>query len=273
MYLRTTDSIGQPLGAFSTRLGALSAVRSAEERIYEDDFEKVLSVLTSPSRWQQYTQKNLRLARQNLPSRPFRIVSSKDFAQTMIALGEQGDLGHIAGVSDKRAGIITMQEFFGINSRATYLGAALHEAVHLVSHPPGRGRVPRSTAFGALGGGLLEGLVECITREILTANKIALPGPDKRGHLQRVPVAVAMLQQLGVPPVAGLLFDGDFRQFLPLVHSLFSVTGWQEIQSLTTANNPRRAIQRMNELRAVQEQTRLHELRHQSSQIPRPTPP
>ncbi len=273
MYFRTRNGLGQTEAALSPLLGALSAARSAEERIYEDDFEKVLAVLTGPSRWQQYIQDNLRVARQNLPRRPFRIVNSKEFAQTMIALGEQGDLSHIAGVTDKRTGIITMQEFFGLNSHATYLGAALHEAVHMVSHPPGRGGVSHSTAFGILGPGLLEGLVECVTREILNANNIAPAGADKRGHTQRVPVALALLRQLGVPPLAGLLFEGDFRQFLALAHSLFSVTGWQEIGSLTTANNPRRAIQRMNELRAVQEQKRLHELRHQSSQTPRPTPP
>jgi hypothetical protein len=273
MYLRTRNGNEQTEAALSPLLGELSEARSAEERIYEDDFAKVLAVLTGTSRWQQYISNNLRVARQNLPRRPFRIVNSKEFAQTMIAMGEQGDLSHIAGVTDKRTGIITMQEFFGINSRATYLGAALHEAVHMVSHPPGRGGVPHSTAFKFLGEGLLEGFVECVTREILNGNGITLPGPDKRGHMQRVPVALALLRQLGVPPLARLLFEGDFLQFLPMVNSLFSPAGWHEIKILTTANNPQRAIQRMNELRAVQAPQRLHELRHQSSQAPRPTPP
>jgi hypothetical protein len=227
--------------------------RSAEDRIYEDDFEAVLAVLAGASPWQEYIRDNLRVARRNLPRRPFRIVSSKEFAQT---LGRGGDVGHAAGVTDKRTGIITMLEFFGVNSRATFLGAALHETVHLVSHPAGRGRQPRSTAWPILGEGLLEGLVECITGDILSAQGIALARPDRRGHQQRAPVARELLRTHGVPLLARVLFAGDFRQFLMVMNHMYSVVGWTEIKRLTTANNPARAIQRMNELRAVEEQRR-----------------
>lgn len=254
MYLRTMDPFGQKRGAYTTLLGALSEARTAEQRIREDDFETVLTVLAGASPWQRYIRESLRVTRQNLPRRPFRVVSSKEFEQTMRALGHQHDLGHIPGVTDKRTGIITMQEFFGINSHATYLGAALHEAVHLVSHPPGRAGRQHSTAWGILGEGLLEGLVECVTIDILNAQRIALPRLTMRGHLQRLPVAIELLRRLGVPLLARVLFEGDFRQFLLQMHNTYSVRGWQEIQSLTTANNPQSAIQRMNELRAAQEQ-------------------
>jgi hypothetical protein len=186
----------------------------------------------------------------------------------MRALGEDGDMAHIPGVTDKRAGIITMQEFFGKNSHQTFLGAALHEAVHLVSHPPGRSEKQHSTAWGILGEGLLEGLVECVTRDILTAQGIALARPGLLGHQKRVPVARELLRSLSVPLLARVLFGGDFQQFLMVMNHTYSPAGWTEIKMLTTANNPARAIQRMSELRAVEEQRHMEDLKRRFSRIP-----
>jgi hypothetical protein len=272
MYVRTRDGLGQSQATWSTLLAEHSDFRSAEDRIDEDDFEAVLGVLAGASPWQEYIRENLRVARQNLPHRPFRIVSSKEFARTMEALGDGGDIAHIPGVTDKRAGVITMQEFFGRNSHATYLGAALHETVHLVSHPVGRGRKRHSTAWSILGEGLLEGLVECITRDILSAQGIALARPSMRGHQQRVPVARELLRNVGVPLLARVLFAGDYHQFLMVMNHTYSPAGWAEIGRATTANDPARAIQRMNELRAVEEQRRIEELKRRFSQIPRRAP-
>jgi hypothetical protein len=273
MYMRIRGGAGQGQATWPTRLAEYSGFRSGEDRIYEDGFEAVLTVLAGGSPWQEYIVPNLRAARRNLPRRPFRIVSRKDFVKTMQALGDGGDVAHIAGVTDKRAGIITMQEFFGVNSRATYLGAALHEAVHLISHPAGRGQKQHSTAFSILGEGLLEGLVECVTREILAAQGIALAQPDKLGHQRRVPVARELIRNFRVPLLARVLFAGDFQQFLTLMNHVYSPAGWAEIGRLTTANDPNRAIQRMNELSAVEERRRNEELRRRFNQISRPTPP
>jgi hypothetical protein len=273
MYMRTTDRLGQGQATLPIRLAEYSGFRSAEDRINEDGFEAVLAVLAGDSRWQEYIRENLRVARQNLPRRPFRVVSGKEFAQTMRALGFGGDNAHIPGVTDKRAGVITMQEFFGVNSRATYLGAALHETVHLVSHPAGRGRTQHSTAFSILGEGLLEGLVECVTREILTAQGIALARAGMLGHQRRAPVARELLRNFSVPLLARVLFAGDFQQFLTLMNHVYSPAGWAEIGRLTTANNPDRAIQRMNELSAAEERRRNEELKRRFNQIQRRTTP
>ena len=264
MYLRTPP--------FEQTLGAFSETRSAEERIREGDFESVLKVLAGPSPWQQFIVPNLRVARQNIPSRPFRVVNRTEFEQTMRALGDQSDVGHIPGVTDKRTGIITMQEFFGINSHATFLGAALHETVHLVSHPSGRANRQHSTAFGIVGEGLLEGIVECVTIDILNAQRITLARQSMRGHTRRLPVAIELLRLFSRPLIGRVLFEGDFQQFLLLMHHTFSVRGWQEIQTLTTANNPQRAIQRMSELRAAQERQRNTELQNRMRQTPARTP-
>ncbi len=265
MYLGTRNPFGQTPDVTSTLQGTLGGARTAEERIREGDFEKVLAVLAGPSPWQQYIRESLRLARQNLPSRPFRVLSRREFEQIM---GPDVDVSHTPGVTDKRTGTISMLEYFGGSSQATYLHAALHEAVHLVSHPPGRGGRLHSTAWTPFGEGLLEGIVECVTIDILNEQHIALARPEMRGHQQRLPVAIEMLRRLSRPLLARVLFEGDYQQFILLMHHFYSVTGWEEIKSLTTANNPRRAIQRMNELRAAQEQRRRDELRVKMQQIP-----
>jgi hypothetical protein len=271
MYIRT-NPISQTLGTYGLDLGSFAETRSAEERIREEDFQSVLSVLAGPSPWRQFIVPNLRIARQSLPRRPFRIVNHKEFAETMRALGEESEVGHIPGVTNKRTGIITMQEFFGVNSHATYLRAALHETVHLVSHPPGRANRAHSTAWGILGQGLLEGMVECVTLEILNAQRITLARESMRGHLKRLPVAIELLRQFSRHLLGRVLFQGDFQQFVLLMHHTYSVRGWQEIQSLTTANQPGRAIQRMNELSAAQARQRNIELHNRMKQSPARTP-
>ena len=269
MYVRT-NQFPNTLGTYG--LGAFSEARSAEERIREDDFESVLRVLAGASPWQQFIVPNLRVARQNIPRRPFRVVKRAEFEQTMRALGDQSDVSHIPGVTDKRTGIITMQEWFGINSQATFLGAALHEAVHLVSHQPGRGTRHNSTGWGIFGEGLLKGIVECVTLDILNAQRIALARQNMRGHLRRLPVAIELLRLFSRPLIGRVLFEGDFQQFMLLMHHTFSVTGWQEIQTLTTANNPERAIQRMSELSAAQTRQRNVQQQNLFRQSPARTP-
>jgi hypothetical protein len=104
MYVRTRDRLGRGQATWADGLAEHSGFRSAEDRIYEDGFEAVLAVLAGASPWQEYIRENLRVARQNLPRRPFRIVSSKEFAQTMQALGRGCDIAHTPGVTDKRTG-------------------------------------------------------------------------------------------------------------------------------------------------------------------------
>jgi hypothetical protein len=262
MYVRTRDGLGQRQTTSSTLLAeppcpTRARFRSAEDRIHEDDFEAVLTVLAGTSPWQAFIRENLRVARGNLPDRPFRIVGNRDFIRTMTGLGERGDVTHIPGVTDKRAGII-MQEFFGMDSRATFLGAALHEAVHLISHPAGRGRDRHSTAWGFLGTGLLEGLVESITRDILSAQCIALARPSMRGHEQRVTVARELLRDPYVELLlVRVLFAGDGRQFLMTMNDVYSPDVWLDIKRATTANNPARAIWLLNEGRRLREQALL----------------
>jgi hypothetical protein len=245
------------------------AFQSAEDRIDEDDFETILAILGGKSLWQGQIRANLPVMRKNLPEHPFRIISAGEFTKVMHNLGEAPD-DQVPGITDKRNGIIYLKEFFGVNSRAARLGIALHEAVHLVSHRPGRGG-GHSIALGPLGEGLMEGLVECITSNILASQGIKLAKPEGRGHQQRVPVAAEFIRRMGDYVPGRVLFAGDFQFFLNIMHYTYSVAGWLEIQRTTTANDPARALRRMEELRAAEEQRHAAELERLWRQIPKRT--
>ncbi len=172
-------------------------------------------------------------------------MDDKAFAVAAARAGESGDLTHIPGITNKETGQVFLKEFFGINSRTTTLGFAVHELVHLCSHKPGRSddsRHKHSTVWPILGPGLLEGLVEMITEDIFNAQSIELAPLGKRGHQERVPVARELFKGLGTLP-GRLLFGGEYRPCLLLMNEIYSPRGWIEIKSLTTDNHPERAIQ------------------------------
>lgn len=131
----------------------------------------------------------------------------------------------------------------------TYLSAALHECVHLVSHPATQG-VEHSTALAPLGFGLLEGLVEVVTEDILLDQKISLAGGKLRGHQQRVPVVRELLKTMSIVPFARTLFQGDDAQLTALMEAIYSRAGWQNIRNITTANRPDMVLRLMTESRA-----------------------
>jgi hypothetical protein len=234
--------------------GFFGESRSAEERIREGDFGAVLKVLAGLSPWQQFISPNLAIARQHFPARPFRVVKYREFQDTMRALGNEGSTSNIPGVTDKRTGTITMQEWFGENSGATFLGAALHEAVHMVSAPPEQGR-KTTIGYSIFGEGLNEGLTECVTIDILRKQRIGLAREKWRGHLPRLRVAVALLLPLGIPMLGEVMFRANFEPFMRLMHQRYSVQGWEELKRLTTENKPEQAIARMSQLSARQQQS------------------
>jgi hypothetical protein len=241
--------------------------KSAEDRIDEDDFEAVLAVLAGPSPWQTYITPNLKAARANMASPAFQIVNSDRFAKIMADLGETGDVGNTPGVTDKKRGQITMQDEFGQNAHAARFGHALHETVHLVSHPAGKTPQGRSSIRGMLAEGLFEGLVEAVTEDILQEQKIALASEDQRGHPKRVPVVRKLFQTLEqhqIPPVpffGRLLFVGDItmNHFLMPMHWTFSADGWTQIQALTTHNERDVAIRKIDEMAAAQDRQHAKE--------------
>jgi hypothetical protein len=230
--------------------------KSAEDRVDDSDFQKILDVLGGPSPWQQDIAPNIAKLKTNGAKSPFQIVDSKSYDTVMAALGQTGDNHHTPGVTDKKLGRITMLESFGVNSHAARFGHALHEAVHLVSDPPGVSSKEHSTAMNLLGEGLLEGLVEAVTEDILNAQKIALARASLRGHTERVPVARVLIKDLGTSLLGRLLFGGDQQNFAKAAFATYSQAGWTEIVQLTTANHRDTAIKKMEDYRLAEIQKR-----------------
>jgi len=245
--------------------------KSAEDRVDEDDFEAVLAVLAGASPWHDYIVPALDETRKNLPEHPFRVLPEAEYKVEFQKIDSKSDPAHTPGITSKQNGFILLQGYFGTKSRETRLGLALHETVHLISHRPGRAGKPHSTAFPVLGEGLLEGLVELITTDILNEQKIKLASKEGRGHQARVPVAEALLSSLSIPLLARVLFEGEFGLFFEVMNHTYSGPGWIEIQRLTTADDTAGAIRRMKELREAEEKKHNERLKQLMQQIPHPT--
>lgn len=234
--------------------GALAAPPSAKERIRADEFGLVLKILTGPSPWQSLIQRNL--SQINVTANTFRVVDRKEYGRVLQEFGLEDD-GHIPGVTNKKTGVITMVEFFGGNSQATFLGAALHEAVHLVSDPPGGSKLGKSSAKSHLGEGFLEGLVEHISVTILKRQGFTPAPAELSGHAKRLPVAEALVKAIGPRLPGELLFEGIFVNFLQVVNDVFRPKLWDDIKKLTTAGETKRAL---DLIKARQRQLRTHPL-------------
>lgn len=231
------------------------AFSSAEDRVDSDSFEAILAVLGGDSHWREYIRPACAEARKNIPERAFQVLPPDDYKKELAKLDPNASPTNTPGVTSKREGFIRMSGYFGTKSREAMLGFSLHETVHLVSHRPGRGGQLHSTAIGPLGEGLLEGLVELVTTDILTTQKIKLADPSRRGHQKRVPVIQELMTTygIGVPMLGPVLFRGDFERFHRTMEAAFTIAGWMEVQRLTTSNNPDGAMKRMRELRAAEE--------------------
>jgi hypothetical protein len=234
------------------------AFTSAEDRVDNDSFEAILTVLGGDSPWRDYVRPACAEARKNIPKDVFQVLPQAEYIKALAQIDPKATASDTPGVTNKKDGYIRMEGYFGTRSREAMLGLSLHEVVHLVSHRPGRAGQQHSTAIGVLGEGLLEGLVELVTCNILTAQKIQLADPKRRGHQKRVPVVVELMKGYGVGVgwLGPVLFRGDYQAFHRLMDAAFTMAGWMEIQRLTTSNNPDGAKRRMGELRATAEKAR-----------------
>jgi len=183
--------------------------KSAESNITEKDALQIFTILCGPSPWQQYLRDNLNAHLQNLPKQPIRIVTDLD-AKYRAVFGTPLPKD-VQGFVDRRNATIYLKEFPARNWDKSKVGLALHEAVHLFSHPPGRSNLFRATVYGFLGSGLIEGLTQVITEDIQTEQGIrALP--DKwQVYKEYVPVAREFIR-IFTPPVVG---DAYFKGELP----------------------------------------------------------
>src|SRR5262249_25850429 len=208
--------------------------QSGGDPVHESDFSDVLDVLAGRSPWSDYIGPNLKAARKAKKG-TFKVLDVNAFNTAT------GHGTNTPGVTDKKTGDIVMQQWG--RPQHTYLLAALHESVHWVSAPATQGAGNGlSTAHGLLGDGLLEGLVEVVTEDILGKQKIGLPSGGMLGHQDRVPIVRCLISATSVDFFARPLFLGELTQFANGMISTFSQEGFGKIRSLATANQKDQAV-------------------------------
>jgi hypothetical protein len=174
MYIRVDEGLGQPFmpqcpaGTQSAQSYTLP-FGSAERDITDRDAPQIFKILCGPSPWQQHLRANLNAHLQDLPIQPIRIVIAGEFARRYGEIFNTPVPANAQGFVDRRNAIIYLKEFPAGNVGKSKVGLALHEAVHLFSHPAGKSNHLRGSAYLFLGEGLLEGLTQAITEDIQTA--------------------------------------------------------------------------------------------------------
>lgn len=229
--------------------------KSGEDRVDNDAFDAVWAVLTGDSSWKEFITPAAEATKKNMAKNPFRVVPPAEYAPELAKLDKSATPNDTPGVTDKRKGIVWVQGFFGTKSREGMLGHALHELVHLISHKPGMSDQDSSTAKTALGTGFLEGLVELVTTDILTTQKIKLAESKRRGHLKRVPVVEDLMATygIGISVLGPALFRGETERLIRLTEAAFTTAGWMDVKRLATAENTDGAKRKMAELRGKEE--------------------
>src|SRR6267154_654303 len=117
---------------------------SGEDLVSASEFDYILDLLKVRSDWQEYILPNLKTAKSS--PRSFQVLPVSDY-QDKTKMGT-----NIPGITYKETGDIIMQQWNMGTDRKTFLSAALHECVHLISHPP-KQKAKFSTAYTKLGEG------------------------------------------------------------------------------------------------------------------------
>ena len=210
---------------------------SASDRVsvFDVDFIAVRQVLEGSSRWQKYIGPNVEPAIKKYGHNTFSIVSAENFKQMKGTLDSE-----TMAYTDK---VKAQMWFVEINKgeAETLVVSALHELVHLVSHPPLQGN--RITAWGFLNDGLGEGLTQVVTEDIFEAQGIKKYFKPVYG--ERVAVVRKLIDRFDVGPFGDALFGGAVKSLQPLLDA-YGSEGMKQIKSFATANNSKKAIEYMD---------------------------
>jgi hypothetical protein len=201
--------------------------KSAGERIssYEDDFKDVWAVLAGDSVWIEHFRNNLPIAWKAAPHE-FHFLNANDFARQ----GRKDTLG----ITNKMTGNITLLDISTNNAQFASMGAALHELVHLVSAPATQGK--KITIFEALGEGLMEGLTQVVTEDILAKQHIESWSEHKYGARASIVRSLIALFKDGVGMFGRALFLGRGSELSPLPQR-FGVQGFADIKTAATMHD------------------------------------
>ena len=195
---------------------ATKTFKTGDDPVEAQDLPAVMEILKGPSPFSKVINDNVSKMASSLRHTSFRFTKAVlDSTQRteLQDLAKDHALGNtistqIMGFTDKASGEIFLQEYQPRTAN-TYLQAALHECVHLVSSPVD-GSSANSTARGVLDRGLEEALVEWVAQCILKHQNIPrTTDPGKRPFEKQISVLQALM--LRIPDIGlwgGLLFSG-----------------------------------------------------------------
>lgn len=221
---------------------------SAERNVTEKDALQIFKILCGPSPWQQYLRFNLNAHLQDLPKQPIRIVADGAFARRYRAVVKKPVPADAQGFVDRRNATIYLKEFPAGNLGKSKVGLALHEAVHLFSHPPGKSNQLRATAYSFLGEGLLEGLTQIITEDIQTAQGIRPLRVRWQAYKEYIPVARQVIRIFTPAVVGDAYFKGDVTKLLRVIEQRWTLASFQKVHMLTDQKETKQALQLIDSL-------------------------
>jgi len=253
MYVRSREWGAQDMGAvFARGLGSLSqplsqcpagtqpapncnqTSSSAERNIKEQDAPQIFALLCGPSPWSQFLRSNLNASLQSIPKqRPIQIVTDYDFARKYKDVFNAPAPQDAQGSVDRRNATIFLKEFPARNFGRSFVGIALHEAVHLFSHPPGRSNQLRATAYDFLGTGLLEGITQAITEDIQTAHCIKPMRERWQPYKYYLPVAREFIRIFTPAIVGDAYFNGNVTRLLRAIEGRWTFPSFRRLRMLT----------------------------------------
>jgi hypothetical protein len=235
---------------------------SGGEFIREGDADKLLTILSGPSPYQNYIQPLVASkAASALPKNFLRIVSSPkevpEYLRGRFAADEDKIVG---GTIDRRTGTIYMVPAPGRRTD-TRLEFALHEAVHLFAHPfldlvdekTFQSNYGRSCSTGTDVGtfqrkycrGFGEGATQVITEQIMEAQGISKYRESP--YAEFTPPVLELIRIFSLDRFARAYFWGAVKEFTQAMEFRWG-NAWQNVANFTAAGKTKLALAEINKL-------------------------
>jgi hypothetical protein len=265
MYIRGPEAwnLSAPPVANPAAKPYRAPITNGGQFIQEGDADKLLTILSGPSPYQNYIQPIIAVqASSKLPTKFLRIVSSTNDVPAHLR-GRFVKEGNkvVGGTIDRATGTIYMLPAPGRRAD-TRLEFALHEAVHLFAHPfmslvdekAFQSKYGRScVALNDVGSfqrkycfGLGEGATQAITEQIMKAQGISKYSGD-RPYKEFTPVALRLIEIFSPDKFARAFFWGAVKQFTEAMEARWGPS-WQNVVNFTAARATKRALDYINEL-------------------------
>jgi hypothetical protein len=263
MYVRTHAGLGQAelLSAPPAGKTYSPPFTKGGQPIEEDDRDKLLTILSGPSPYQDYILRVMKDHRAALPRKFFRVVTSlaqvperlrRRFTRTKHSV--------VAGAVDRWTGTIYMLEARQVEggkgpSFSARLELALHEAVHLFGHPF-IARVDEGTFQAAYGTGFGEGATQVITEEIMAAQGISKYAHEKP-YDEFTPPVRQFINTFSLDAFARAYFWGQTRQLTEAMESRWGPS-WRNVANFTSSKKTRMALDEIKRLETAYRRRPVH---------------